>query len=176
MSNIITSIQFKRGEKLALEAVLVGANKPLKGEPVWESDTNKLKIGDGINNYANLPYISGGSEVDSPLVLKGYYYANIFWEEEEHLNPLTRYVSKLYIDIPTSDIYYYATDTNYYKLVGVAQVGSNVPGLVKLYAGKGNNVDGAMTQGATTTELNKKVEMSLEEIANECLILGTDLN
>ena len=78
MSNIITSIQFKRGLKEALETVLVGANKPLKGEPIWESDTNKLKIGNGIDNYADLPYISGGSEEESPLILKGYYYAGIF--------------------------------------------------------------------------------------------------
>lgn len=62
MADIIQQIQFKRGTKENLEAVLKNSNKPAAGEPIWEYDTNKMKIGDGINNYADLPYISGGSD------------------------------------------------------------------------------------------------------------------
>ena len=33
-----------------------------------------------------------------------------------------------------------------------------------------------MTQKAITDELDKKVEISLEEAASECIIFGTNLN
>jgi hypothetical protein len=33
----------------------------LEGELGWESDTNKLKIGNGINSWNNLPYLTTGS-------------------------------------------------------------------------------------------------------------------
>lgn len=56
----IQVIQLKRGAKLDLERLLVGAQKPAAGEPIFESDTNKLKIGNGIDNYINLPYVAGG--------------------------------------------------------------------------------------------------------------------
>lgn len=52
-------IKLKRGLKAKLEEVLVGEFKPQQGEPIFEIDTNKLKIGDGVNNYAALPYIGG---------------------------------------------------------------------------------------------------------------------
>ena len=59
----IKTIQFKRGLKTSLEAKLTTEvlGIPLAGEPIFETDTGKLKIGDGINSYVDLPYISGGS-------------------------------------------------------------------------------------------------------------------
>ena len=59
----IKTIQFKRGLKTSLEAKLTAEvlGIPLAGEPIFETDTGKLKIGDGINSYVDLPYISGGS-------------------------------------------------------------------------------------------------------------------
>lgn len=59
----ITSIQVKRGTKEALTRVLVGDNKPKSGEPIYETDTYKLKIGDGINDYGNLGYIAGDGSI-----------------------------------------------------------------------------------------------------------------
>lgn len=176
MSNVITSIQFKRGNKIALELVLVGDKKPLKGEPIWEIDTNKLKIGNGIDDYVNLPYLNGGESEESPIVSKGYYYNGRFYEDEEHTIPLVIHLNRLYFDIPTLEIYYYSPETSYTKLVSKAQVDSNLPGLVKLYSSKGNNTDGTMTQNAITLELNKKVEMSLEDIEDECVIFGYNLS
>ena len=34
---------------------------PAQGEPCYETDTGKLKIGDGTTNYLSLPYITDGS-------------------------------------------------------------------------------------------------------------------
>lgn len=61
MSATIETIQFKRGKKATLEAKLVeGVLGVLKqGEPAFETDTNKLKVGDGKSNYKDLPYLTG---------------------------------------------------------------------------------------------------------------------
>lgn len=37
---------------------------PVEGEPCFETDTGKLKIGDGINPYNSLAYFAGGSSGD----------------------------------------------------------------------------------------------------------------
>lgn len=57
----IKNIQFKRGLKAILEARLVenDLGVPKIAEPIYESDTGKLKIGDGEHSYKDLPYISG---------------------------------------------------------------------------------------------------------------------
>lgn len=57
----LKTIQFKRGIKSILEAKLVATELgvPAAGEPIFETDTQKLKIGDGITPYADLPYIQG---------------------------------------------------------------------------------------------------------------------
>lgn len=53
------TVRHKRGTAAALASV---NPTPLEGEIVWESDTNKLKIGDGTTAYNSLPYLttSGG--------------------------------------------------------------------------------------------------------------------
>ena len=70
MADSIQQIQFKRGSREVLKAVLTKEKKSvlLPGEPAYETDTGQLKIGDGISDYKDLVYISGGSggtEVDS---------------------------------------------------------------------------------------------------------------
>ena len=52
----IEVIQLKRGNKTTLEAVLCGERKPADGEPIFESDTGKLKFGDGQHDYVELGY------------------------------------------------------------------------------------------------------------------------
>lgn len=56
MSDVIQKIQLKRGTKNVLELVLKNSNRPASGEPIYELDTGKLKIGDGIHDYADLAY------------------------------------------------------------------------------------------------------------------------
>ena len=56
MSDVIQKIQLKRGAKNILELVLKNSNRPASGEPIYELDTGKLKIGDGIHDYADLAY------------------------------------------------------------------------------------------------------------------------
>ena len=59
-----TLIQFKRG----LATSWTTLNPLLKiGEPGFEWDTGKLKIGDGRNHWNDLPYINEGHEVFNAL-------------------------------------------------------------------------------------------------------------
>lgn len=54
-------IQFLRGTQNQLQS---SQQIFAAGQPIFESDTGQLKIGDGINNFAGLPYVgssSGGS-------------------------------------------------------------------------------------------------------------------
>lgn len=57
------AIQFKRGTA----ARLYELNPVIaEGEPIFEYDTGKLKIGDGVHlNYNDLPYYSGVEEISS---------------------------------------------------------------------------------------------------------------
>jgi len=64
----IEVIQIKRGNRSALITFLSGDNKPKEGEPIFEMDTKKLKIGDGIHNYEDLDYVAGGGiEIEDAL-------------------------------------------------------------------------------------------------------------
>ena len=61
MADNIQQIQFKRGRKAVLEAVLTKEKKSvlLLGEPAYETDTGQLKIGNGISDYKDLAYTAG---------------------------------------------------------------------------------------------------------------------
>lgn len=68
----IKNIQFKRGNKAVLEAKLVVdvLGVPLNGEPIYEADTRKLKIGDGVTPYIDLPYFGGNNtDLDIPTFI-----------------------------------------------------------------------------------------------------------
>ena len=57
MAEIIQQIKLKRGLKANLILKLTGENVLLAGEPAFETDTGQLKIGNGVNNYIDLPYV-----------------------------------------------------------------------------------------------------------------------
>ena len=68
----IKNIQFKRGKKAVLEEKLVEGilGVPKNGEPIYETDTRKLKIGDGVTSYKDLPYFGGNSaDLDIPTFI-----------------------------------------------------------------------------------------------------------
>ena len=101
----ISTIQFKRGKKEALERALVGKNILLSGEPVFEIDTNRFKIGDGKSEYKDLPYVSESVQLDN------LFFANTVYEF-----PKTGEDGKLYIATAESNTYFWK---NGYKLAGV---------------------------------------------------------
>lgn len=77
-ATVIDSIQFKRGTKAALEAKLISKSKGglgvlLNGEPAFEVSANskagKLKIGDGVHDYKDLPYVAGADFDNLPTFI-----------------------------------------------------------------------------------------------------------
>lgn len=72
MSDVIQKIQLKRGAEKTLKLVLKNSNRPASGEPIYELDTGRLKIGDGIHDYAELAYF--GSIASTQKLV----YNNIF--------------------------------------------------------------------------------------------------
>ena len=72
MSDVIQKIQLKRGAKNILDLVLTNSNRPASGEPIYELDTGRLKIGDGIHDYEKLAYF--GSIASTQKLV----YNNIF--------------------------------------------------------------------------------------------------
>lgn len=51
-------IQFLRGTQSQLQS---SQQVFAAGQPIFESDTGQLKIGNGVNNFAGLPYVGGSS-------------------------------------------------------------------------------------------------------------------
>ena len=47
-------IRIKRGEKTALDTNLVGADKPVAGQPIYDSTNKYIVVGDGANDYDDL--------------------------------------------------------------------------------------------------------------------------
>ena len=62
----MTTIKFRRDTSANWTSV---NPIPAQGEPCYETDTGKLKIGNGSDNYMTLPYVSdgGGSSGDLPI-------------------------------------------------------------------------------------------------------------
>lgn len=174
-NKVITSIQFKRGTKENLEAILVGEKKPLKGEPIWELDTNRIKIGDGVSNYASLPYLAGGSSDVDYIVCPGYYDSelDIFWKETAKINPYPRMINKLYKDLGGGNLYYLGQDNHYATVFTIAN--PSTYGLVKLYNELGDNTDGSLTQKLASQELNKKCEISKIDLDDESITFKANL-
>ena len=163
MANI--TIQFKRGTKESLEEKLVPEllGVPARGEPIYETDTNRLKIGDGEKSYIDLDYF--GNDVVDNLVLEGYHDTtdNSFYdkpEEDVSRKKLVEWTNRLYKDIPSGEVYYF-------KAIGRFTLLSNS---VKLYNTHGQNVDGAMTQKATTDAITN-IDFAVDSTEEECLTL-----
>jgi hypothetical protein len=68
MSEYCRTIQIKRGSSSTFQS-----ENPIlqSGELAWEKDTNKIKVGDGITQWNDLPYINNDFEINDVLIFKG---------------------------------------------------------------------------------------------------------
>jgi len=178
VNTTIESIKFKRGDKETLELKLVGDNKPLEGEPIFELDTNKLKIGNGINDYVDLPYIGNGTgpePEDTDILLRGYFKEadGKFYPTPTSVDPLPKLRSKLYLDILTNRLFTYVVEAGQSILDGhfitcVTYATSDKAGIIKLYDDLGDNEDGTMTQKAITDSIDT---IDFDVAGDDCLVL-----
>lgn len=63
-------IQFLRGDKASLEA---SEYIPADGQPIYEKDTNLLKVGNGSSNYSALPYLGYSAGGMNWVEINGLY-------------------------------------------------------------------------------------------------------
>lgn len=162
---IKTTFQFRRGQ-----AATWASKDPVLeyGEPGFESDTGRLKIGTSDKkHWSQLPYFGGGG------VCQGYYYNGAFYSDVSHTHEMPASVEYIYIDISNSNIYFY-NGSAYVQIINgggtIVPATDTTPGVMKLYNAAGANTDGTITQKFITEELNKKVEASVDS-AHETLIL-----
>lgn len=69
---LVKKIQIRRGTQAALEKKLVGDDKPLCGELIFELPSDghaggRVKVGDGINDYSGLYYLPDSVELNKYL-------------------------------------------------------------------------------------------------------------
>jgi hypothetical protein len=80
-------------------------------------------------------------------------------------------INKIFIDDNQRKIYFY-DGTSYQNIQTTFTNASNIePGLVKLYATTGQNVDGTMTQKAITDELDLRYKATIDG-ENELLVFS----
>ena len=89
---------------------------PLSGEPIIYSADNahpfsRLKIGDGVTNVVNLPFIDSGTLNGNDVEIVKYAIKTQF--------PATGSEDKLYIDISQNKLYHYTTQTGYTELLNI---------------------------------------------------------
>ena len=134
---------------------------PANGEVVLvdtAKDGLRAKVGDGYSTFAQLQYTD--ADLRNP-VLHGYYYNSGFYQDAMHTIPMARMMNKIYIDDSVRKVYYF-DGTNYICIQDhLVNATSDIPGIVKLYNTKGNNIDGTITQKLFTDEIEKKVEINI---------------
>lgn len=121
--------------------------------------------GDGISTFGQLEYIGESFQ-------QGYWdnLSKTFYFDKQLNREITGKENVIYLDIDTSQIYYY-TGSQFRQIeLGLPTASETVLGVLKLYDNTGSNTDGTMTQRAITKELgdineelDTKIELSLKE-------------
>ena len=122
--------------------------------------------GDGVTTFSKLNYLND-------FIQYGYYYEGNFYEDPAFLIEVDSYTTRLYIDLKTSQLYYF-NGKEYQKLNANLDLASEqLAGVMKLYSTTGDNEDGTMTQRAITKELGEKVELTIN-MDEEMIIFTKD--
>lgn len=136
---------------------------PMKGEVcLVDTPRNGLraKIGDGVSTFAQLGYSDEATAAN--IVIRGYFYENVFYYEVEYENVIPTSVNKIYIDAHTGKVYIF-DGVKYININNTIPAASKeVAGIMKLYDTIGDNTDGTMTQKAISDELDDKVEVEVD--------------
>lgn len=122
--------------------------------------------GDGVSTFGQLEYIGES--------FQQAYWDNInqtfYLDKQLTREVISKKENVLYLDINTSQIYYY-TGSQFKQIeLGLPTASETILGVLKLYDDIGDNIDGTMTQRAITRELDDineeldtKIEVSLKE-------------
>jgi len=143
---------------------------PASGEIcLVDTSRNGLRAvcGDGKTPFGELAYVDD-------FIIKGYYSNNEFYTDAELTMKLPAQSNKIYIGINAQYVLYICEWINnieykYHQISGsnseivIPTATADTAGVLKLYDGLGQNIDGTMTQKAITDKLNEKVENELNK-------------
>lgn len=163
MKTINTIIQLRRDNEFNYPTTYV----PRNGEVLLIDTPTKglqVKVGNGTSTFTQLDYYA------SDIIVRGYYFEDKFYSDNNHENLITGSNLKIYVDISTSRLYIY-NEEQYTIINTVPYASSTDAGILKLYDTTGSNTDGTMTQKAITDQLNTKVSITVEE-ENELAIFS----
>lgn len=154
MKTINTIIQLRRDNEFNYPTTYV----PRNGEVLLIDTPTKglqVKVGNGTSTFTQLDYYA------SDIIVRGYYFENKFYSDNNHENLITGSNLKIYVDISTSRLYIY-NEEQYTIINTVPYASSTDAGILKLYDTTGSNTDGTMTQKAITDQLNTKISVTVE--------------
>lgn len=163
MKTINTIIQLRRDNEFNYPTTYV----PRNGEVLLIDTPTKglqVKVGNGTSTFTQLDYYA------SDIIVRGYYFEDKFYSDNNHENLITGSNLKIYVDISTSRLYIY-NEEQYTIINTVPYASSTDAGILKLYDTTGSNTDGTMTQKSITDQLNTKVSVTVEE-ENELAIFS----
>ena len=163
MKTINTIIQLRRDNEFNYPTTYV----PRNGEVLLIDTPTKglqVKVGNGTSTFTQLDYYA------SDIIVRGYYFEDKFYSDNNHENLITGSNLKIYVDISTSRLYIY-NEEQYTIINTVPYDSSTDAGILKLYDTTGSNTDGTMTQKAITDQLNTKISVTVEE-ENELAIFS----
>lgn len=163
MKTINTIIQLRRDNEFNYPTTYV----PRNGEVLLIDTPTKglqVKVGNGTSTFTQLDYYA------SDIIVRGYYFEDKFYSDNNHENLITGSNLKIYVDISTSKLYIY-NEEQYTIINTVPYASSTDAGILKLYDTTGSNTDGTMTQKAITDQLNTKISVTVEE-ENELAIFS----
>lgn len=154
MKTINTIIQLRRDNEFNYPTTYV----PRNGEVLLIDTPTKglqVKVGNGTSTFTQLDYYA------SDIIVRGYYFEDKFYSDNNHENLITGSNLKIYVDISTSKLYIY-NEEQYTIINTVPYASSTDAGILKLYDTTGSNTDGTMTQKSITDQLNTKVSVTVE--------------
>lgn len=154
MKTINTIIQLRRDNEFNYPTTYV----PRNGEVLLIDTPTKglqVKVGNGTSTFTQLDYYA------SDIIVRGYYFEDKFYSDNNHENLITGSNLKIYVDISTSRLYIY-NEEQYTIINTVPYASSTNAGILKLYDTTGSNTDGTMTQKAITDQLNTKISVTVE--------------
>ena len=163
MKTINTIIQLRRDNEFNYPTTYV----PRNGEVLLIDTPTKglqVKVGNGTSTFTQLDYYA------SDIIVRGYYFEDKFYSDNNHENLITGSNLKIYVDISTSKLYIY-NEEQYTIINTVPYASSTNAGILKLYDTTGSNTDGTMTQKSITDQLNTKISVTVEE-ENELAIFS----
>ena len=161
MNTLNAIIQLRRDNDYNFEAIK-NSFVPANGEIVLV-DTAKnglrAKVGNGVSTYGQLQFTD---EDIRNAVLHGYLLDGDFYKTVNKDGLIARMINKIYIDDAARKIYFF-DGTSYQNIQTTFTTATDVqPGLVKLYATTGYNVDGTMTQKAITDEFDLRYKANID--------------